>query len=299
MIKPPPLRPGDRVGVIAPAGPVKESELQPGISLLESLGYQVALSPNLYGKEDYLAGEDNARLHDLHLMFQDDGIKAILCARGGYGTMRILDRIDFSLVRANPKIFVGYSDVTALLLAIHEKTDLVTFHGPVLRDLSKNNHQNLQYLLNLVTSGVDMTVDLRGGMVIHPGYGEGMLLGGNLSLICHLIGTPFMPSCEGALLFIEERGESLYRLDRMITHLRLTGLFERCAGLIIGEFESCGDATSVNRLLAERLSDLQIPVVSGLAVGHGLQNIALPIGIHAALDTESVGLRITESCVSP
>jgi muramoyltetrapeptide carboxypeptidase len=285
--------------VIAPAGPVKESELQGGISFLESMGFQVALSPHLYEEKDYLAGEDAGRLHDLHLMFQDARIKAVFCARGGYGTMRLLDRIDFGIIRANPKIFVGYSDITALLLALYQKTGLVTFHGPVVRELSKNQNRNVQSFLNLVASGRLNAVDLGGGEVIHPGHGEGVLLGGNLSLICHLIGTPFMPSCESALLFIEEKGEAPYRLDRMITHLKLSGFFEHCTGLMIGELEACGDGSSVSRLIEDRLSDLPIPVVRGLSVGHGLENTVLPIGVHAALDTEQMALRIVEPCVSP
>jgi len=298
-VKPSPIRPGDRVGVIAPAGPVKQSELQPGLSLLESLGFQVSLSPHLYDEQDYLAGEDAGRLHDLHMMFQDEDIQAVWCARGGYGTMRLLHRMDFDLIGANPKIFVGYSDITALLLALYKKTGLVTFHGPVVRDLSKKDQKNVHSFLNLIHSGPETEVDLGGGQVIHPGHGEGILMGGNLSLICHLIGTSFMPSCEGALLFIEEKGESPYRLDRMITHLKLSGLLERCAGVMIGQLEDCGDESSLQRLLEETLSDLQVPVVRGLAVGHGLRNTVLPIGVRAALDTEQMTLRITESCVSP
>jgi muramoyltetrapeptide carboxypeptidase len=298
-IKPSPIKPGDRVGVIAPAGPVKETELQPGLSLLKSLGFHVSLSPHLYDEQDYLAGEDARRLHDLHMMFQDKDIHAVWCARGGYGTMRLLDRMNFELIGANPKIFVGYSDITALLLALYKKTGLVTFHGPVVRDLPQKDHRNVQSFFNLITAGPATAVDLGGGRVIHPGHGQGILLGGNLSLICHLIGTPFMPSCEGALLFIEEKGESPYRVDRMITHLKLSGLFDHCAGLMIGQLEDCGDESFLHRLLQERLSDLQVPVVRGLAVGHGLLNTALPIGVHAALDTEQMALWITESCVSP
>jgi muramoyltetrapeptide carboxypeptidase len=287
------------VGVIAPAGPVKESELQPGLSFLESLGFPVSLSPHLYDEQDYLAGGDAGRLEDLHAMFQDKAIQAVWCARGGYGTMRLLHRMDYGLIGANPKIFVGYSDITALLLALYKRTGLVTFHGPVVRDLFKKDPKNVQSFLNLMTSGPATAVDLTGGRVIHPGHGEGPLLGGNLSLICHLIGTPFMPDCEGALLFIEEKGEPLYRLDRMITHLKLSGLLERCAGLMIGQLEDCGDESSINRLLSERLSDLQVPVARGLAVGHGPVNTVLPIGVHATLDTEQMTLWITESCVSP
>jgi muramoyltetrapeptide carboxypeptidase len=298
-IKPPRLKKNDEIGIIAPAGPVKESEIRPGIELLESFGYKVISAPHLYHSEGYLAGDDNTRLEDLHSMFHNGRIRAIFCARGGYGTLRLLEKINFDLIGMNPKIIIGYSDITTLLLAIYKKTGLITFHGPVVRELSKNKNQNLESVFDLVSSDQPLNVNLTEGIALVPGKAKGILLGGNLSLICHLIGTPFMPSMKGCILFIEEKGEPLYRIDRMLTHLRLSGFLEGLRGLIAGEFEGCGDVSSINQLLLDTVSDLDIPVVSGLPVGHGLENIMIPLGLQATLDTGRMGLAIMEPCVTP
>lgn len=298
-LKPPKLQKGEAVGVIAPAGPVTPSEIQPGINLLESFGYKVIVSPHLYQRQGYVAGDDETRLQDLNAMVENRDVKVIFCARGGYGTLRLLEKIDFDLIRMNPKIIVGYSDITALLLAIYKKTGLVTFHGTTIKELSKNRNRNLASFLDLVSSDKTGKVDLANGITLAPGKVQGTLLGGNLSLICHLVGTPFMPSLKKSILFVEEKEEPLYRVDRMMTHLRLSGQLKGLVGLIAGTFEDCGDISSINGVLRDTLSDLQIPVVSGLPVGHGLENISLPIGVQASLDTEAMILSITESCVTP
>ena len=296
-LKPGRLERGHMVGIIAPAGPVTQSDLQPGIDLLERSGHKVISAPHLYQKRYYMAGDDDMRLKDLHSMFRNDKIKVIFCARGGYGTLRLLDRINFGLIRRNPKIVVGYSDITALLLAIYKKTGLITFHGPVVKDLTKNRNRNIGSFFDLVSTDRLLKLDLaRGGITLRPGKARGILLGGNLSLICHLIGTPFMPSLKRSILFIEERGEPLYRVDRMLTHLRVSGLFDDLAGLIAGRFEDCGDISSINSLLVNSVSHLNIPVVSGLPVGHGMENLSLPIGLQAAFDTEQMTLSLMESC---
>jgi muramoyltetrapeptide carboxypeptidase len=296
--KPRQLRQGDEIGVIAPAGPVLQTELQAGIKLLEAFGYKVVLAPHVYDKQGYMAGEDEARLEDIHAMFTDKNVRAIFCARGGYGTLRILDRIEFEILRKHPKILVGYSDITALLLAIYKKTGLVTFHGPVIKELTKRTIGNLESFLNQVSSDGLFELELAGGKILKPGRATGTLLGGNLSLICHLIGSPFMPSLKGAILFVEEKGEDLYRIDRMLTHLKLSGVLEESRGLIAGAFENCGDRASIERLLLDTVSDLDIPLVTGLPVGHGLVNVSLPIGLQAAIDTDKMTLQILEPCVS-
>ena len=296
-IKPPRLKEGDRIGIIAPAGPVLRDEIQPGLDFLKSLGFEPVCSPHLYDQKGYLAGEDKARVKDLHAMFRDRKIKAILCARGGYGTHRILQKLDFGLFSRNPKIFVGYSDITALLFALFKKSGLITLHGPVLRDLLKGDGRNAALLLKLMTSGEWTTVNFPSGTAIKEGRAEGVVLGGNLSLICHLIGTPFLPSFKGKLLFIEEKGEPLYRIDRMLTHLLLSGELEKCAGFMVGTLEGCGDPASVMELVRERCSRLNMPIVSGLPVGHGEQNVPLPIGVKAVLDTKKMSLVFIEPCV--
>jgi muramoyltetrapeptide carboxypeptidase len=296
-IIPPRLEQGKGIGIIAPAGPVADPEIQPGADLLRSLGFKVLLSSHVLEKKDYLAGNDRDRLRDLHDMFRSDKVGAIFCARGGYGTLRLLESIDYEIIRENPKILVGYSDITALLIALHKRTGLVTFHGPVLRDFRKNQHQNLKFLLRLVGSGEKPSFPLTGGEVIHPGKAEGVLLGGNLSLLCHLVGTSFIPQAKGKILFIEEKGEPLYRVDRMLTHLKLSGFLRRCAGIVFGEFMECGDASSLIQVLHERTSDLEMPVVTGLRAGHGEENVTLPIGVRACLDTGKMSLSILEACV--
>ena len=296
-IKPPRLREGDKIGVLAPAGPVRPEELEPGLNYLESLGFETVCSPRLFEHAGYLAGDDKARLKDLHAMFRARKVRAVLCARGGYGSLRILEKLDYSLFRQNPKILVGYSDITALSFALLKKSGMITIHGPVLRDLLKGGGRNVDLLLRLMTSEELTTVTFPRGVAIHKGRAHGVVLGGNLSLICHLIGTPFLPSFKGKLLFIEEKGEPLYRIDRMLTHLLLSGELQKCAGLMVGTFEECGDPSSVIELVSERCSRLDMPVVAGLPVGHGEDNVPLPVGVRAVLDTETMRLDMEEPCV--
>ena len=296
-IKPPRLQEGDRIGIIAPAGPVLRDELRPGLEFLKSLGFEPVCSLHLFDQKGYLAGEDKARIKDLHAMFRDKRIKAVLCGRGGYGTHRILQQLDYELFRRNPKIFVGYSDITALLFALFKKSGLITFHGPVLRDLLKGGGRNAGLLIKRMTSDDSITVNFPSGTTVKKGRAEGVVLGGNLSLMCHLLGTPFMPSLKGKLLFIEDKGEPLYRIDRMLSHLLLSGELGKCAGLMIGSFGECGEPVSVVDLVSERCSKLRMPVVTGLPVGHGEQNVALPIGARAVLDTKTMSLEFKEPCV--
>ncbi len=298
IAKPRQLRQGEEIGVIEPAGHVLDTELKAVIKLLETFGHSVVLAPHLYDKQGYMAGDDEARLEDIHAMFNNNRVRAIFCARGGYGTLRILDRIDYSILRKNPKILVGYSDITALLLAIYKKTGLVTFHGPVIKEFTKRTIGNLESFLNLVSSNGLLELELAGGRCLKSGRATGVLLGGNLSLICHLVGSTFMPSLKGAILFIEEKGEDLYRIDRMLTHLRLSGILEELGGLVAGSFQDCGDRASIDRLLLDTVSELNIPLVTGLPVGHGLINVSLPIGLQAAIDADKMTLQILEPCVT-
>jgi muramoyltetrapeptide carboxypeptidase len=297
VIKPPRLKRGDKIGVISPAGPVNESDLQPGLKILRSSGFEVHLGPHVYSSRAYLAGDDEVRLQDLHNMFRDPQIDAVFCARGGYGSPRLLDMIDYDLIKENPKILVGYSDITALLMAVHGKTGLITFHGPMVRELPKNKSKNWGSLLRLLSSvkPVKLILTEKTGLVL--GRAKGPLIGGNLSLICNLLGTPFLPSLGGCILFIEERKEPIYRVDRMLTHLALSGELKRLSGLIAGQFEGCGDTAAINGLLMEIVSDLEIPLATGIPVGHGPENIALPLGGMVVLDTNQMTLSITEACV--
>jgi len=297
VIKAPRLRRGDRIGIISPAGPVSESDLQPGLKILTSSGFKVCLAPHVYDNMGYLAGEDEVRLKDLHDMFLDPSIKAIFCARGGYGSLRLIDKIDYDLIKNNPKIIVGYSDITALFLAIYEKTGLISFHGPMVRDLTKNSGRNWEHLLRVVSSAKSLELNMTDTSALIPGKAKGPLIGGNLSLISHLVGTPFLPSLDGCILFIEDRGEPVYRLDRMLAHLVLSGHLKQLSGLITGQFEACGDTAAISGLLMDTVSDLHIPLATGLGVGHGQKNLTLPLGIKTELDTERMTLTFMEGGV--
>jgi muramoyltetrapeptide carboxypeptidase len=230
-------------------------------------------------------------------MFRDSHIKAVFCARGGYGTTRLLGRIEYDLIRQNPKIIVGYSDITALLMAIQKRTGLITFHGPVVREFTSGHQGNYDSLISLLSSDKPLKLDLSKGDALIPGKATGPLMGGNLSLICHLIGTPFLPSLDGCILFVEERGEALYRIDRMLTHLKLSGQLSGLSGLVAGKFEECGDPSIINRLLMDVLSSLDIPIATGLEIGHGHKNVALPLGLPTELDTDRMTLSIREIAV--
>jgi muramoyltetrapeptide carboxypeptidase len=258
--------------------------------MLERSGFGVKVAPHAFDRRRYLAGDDEARASDLHWMFQDPEIAAIFCSRGGYGGQRLLDRIDFDLIRGNPKIFVGYSDITALLTAFYFRSGLITLHGPVLREVAEGGAENWKVLLGLLCSGRCLQVRLAEGEAIVRGRASGPLVGGNLSILCHLVGTPFLPSLDGCILFLEERGEALYRVDRMLTHLKLSGHLKSLAGLVAGQFEDCGPAASIHALLAETFADQEIPVASGLPLGHGRRNTPLPVGLPAELDTGQMTL---------
>ena len=290
------LQPNQTVGVIAPSSPVSQSDISEGLNLLESFPLKIKLGEHLFDRSNYLAGPDHDRVSDLHQMFSDPEIKAIFCARGGYGSARLLNKIDFDLVRKNPKIIVGFSDLTALFFAIYKKTGLVTIHGPTLSDLPKN--KNWPNLSELITTYHRPRVLFKQERIINNGKARGILLGGNLSTLCSLLDTTFLPSFEGVILFLEEKGESPYRLDRMLTQLLLSERLDRLSALVIGQIEDCGEKEIIYNLLKERLAVLNMPVVTGLPVGHGNENISLPLGLPALLDTEKMILEIEESAVS-
>jgi len=298
IIRPPRLQKGDMVGIISPAGPVEEAELGPGLDFLDQRGYKVRIGSHALSKKGYLAGDDSARLEDFHAMIRDREVHAVFCTRGGYGTMRVLDRIDYDLVRDNPKIMAGFSDITALLLSLFAKAGMVTFHGPMVRQVKDIGIGNFSALLDLVETPGEHTIELTGARTLVSGTAKGVLIGGNLCLLSHLVGTPFLPPLEGNILFLEDRGEPLYRIDRMLTHLRLAGHLDRISGLIAGQFEDCGEPGAMDDLLFRFAKDLSVPVVSGAPLGHGNSNIPLPLGVQAELRTTIPWLRLLEPAIS-
>ncbi|MEM1320591.1 MAG: LD-carboxypeptidase [Bacteroidota bacterium] len=307
LLKPKALKPGDTVGLVAPGSAATEEQFQKSLSQLQSLGLQVRYTDNILARRGYLAGEDQQRLDDLHQFFADSSIQGIWCMRGGYGSARLLDRIDYKLIRKNPKVLIGYSDITALLQAIHIKTGLVGFHGPVaVSDFNEYTVQQLNALLMSPQRPYRLPYPEDQGReevyTIRSGKARGRLIGGNLSLLTALVGTPYQWKVKGKILFIEDVGEKPYRIDRMLTQLLQSAPLEKAAGIALGVFANCeakpGDSSlRLSETLQDRLAQLGIPVVYGLPFGHISQQCTLPLGIEAELDADTGQLTLLETAV--
>jgi len=285
-IRPPRLAPGDTIGIVAPAGIVDRRQLRAGISQLKKLGFELHVPDQVYFSNGYLAGSDRQRADTINAAIGNPDVNAIICARGGYGCTRILDLIDYAAMRDNPKLIVGFSDVTALLVAAYVRSGLVTIHGPVVTSLSTADHRTIVALDQILSGEQAVALTASDGLAICTGVGEGPVLAGNLTLLCHLIGTPFVPAFSGHILLLEDLGEARYRIDRMLTHLALAGCFEGVAGIALGTFKDCGSSEKLHALFHERFRKLGIPVVAGFDIGHARRNLPVPIGLRATLDAE-------------
>ena len=313
IIKPKRLKTGDTLGVIAPASALAEKVITRAIENLTSLGFKVKLGKNVREQKGYLAGTDEQRLEDLHWAFSDPEVDAVWCIRGGYGVTRILPKVDFKLIKKNPKIFIGYSDITALHVAIHQKTGLVTFHGPVgtsdYTEFTKPNVWNLltnptpQYKLVHSEENLKKDSNLFKPEVITAGKCRGQLIGGNLSLLSAMDGTPFaLDNLKGKILFMEDIDERPYRVDRMLTQMLQSHDLSKLAGIALGVFEGCNPKPDENSLsliecFKDRLGNLGIPVIYGLSFGHISNQYTLPVGIEAEMDTETGILTLLDSAV--
>lgn len=298
----PALRPEGTIALIAPAGPATLDVEKAG-QWMRARGYDLRIFPGVYERDGYLAGSDQTRLSDLHRAFADPDIDAIFCLRGGYGTPRLLDSLDFDLLRANPKPFVGYSDITALHLAISRYAGFVTFHGPMLNaDLLGDKQPPTESSLLSMLRG-----DLGAGSVlahpvayplttIAPGIACGRLLGGNLSMIAAVMGTPFEIDAEGIILLIEDVNEPIYRIDRLLTHLRLAGKLAKVAGVLVGDVAGV-DKAALGRLLKQTFEPLCIPVLAGWRSGHCDPNLTLPMGASVRLDAGEQRLVLEQDVV--
>ncbi|AVE08242.1 LD-carboxypeptidase [Pseudomonas palleroniana] len=285
----PALRSEGTIALIAPAGPAALDVEKAG-QWMRARGYQLRIFPGVYERDGYLAGSDKTRLNDLHKAFADPDIDAIFCLRGGYGTPRLLDSIDFDLLRTHPKPFVGYSDITALHLAISRYAGFVTFHGPMLNaDLLGDKQPPTESSLFAMLRGQLGTGSVLAHPVayplstVSPGIACGRLLGGNLSMIAAVMGTPYEIEAEGIILLIEDVNEPLYRIDRLLTHLRLAGKLAQVAGVLVGDVAGV-DQAALERLLKQTFEPLCIPVLSGWRSGHCDPNLTLPMGALVRLD---------------
>jgi muramoyltetrapeptide carboxypeptidase len=296
------LPPAGLIGVIAPAGPAA-LDTDKAIAWMRARGYSLRVFPGVYKKDGYLAGSDDVRLNDLHAAFADSEVDAILCLRGGYGTPRLLDRIDFELLRNNAKPFIGYSDITALHLAISRYAGFVTFHGPMLNAdlLGEKQKPTESSFFNMLRGQVKA-----GSVLDHPtawplttiapGIAHGRLLGGNLSLIAATMGTRYEMDAEGVILFIEDINEPLYRIDRLLTHLRLAGKLSKLCGVLVGDVAGV-DEQALAVLLKQTFEPLQIPVLAGWRSGHCDPNLTLPMGALVRLDAGAQELVLQQDVV--
>ena len=290
------LYPGDVVAIAAPGSPFKKKALNQGIAALEAMGFGVRVPEGLFDEQGYLAGSDAHRAEQFNALFKDPAVKAIICARGGYGSLRILPRIDYAAVGKHPKIVVGFSDVTALLTALWVRCALVGFHGPLATTLADVTVRSRKALSAALSSGdpIEITAT-QNPAVLKSGKASGPLIGGNLATLCHLLATPFFPDLTGGILFIEDIGEAPYRIDRMLSQMKLAGCFRQLAGLALGSFKNCGLQKEHHRIVADVFGDLDIPILSGFEIGHGRTNRCVPIGLSATLDTRRRSLKFHEA----
>lgn len=280
------LKPGARVGIVAPAGPFDEETFGRGIRILEKMGFEVFVPPQLLDAKGYLAASDRHRARVVNQLFADQSIDALICARGGYGSMRVLPLLDYEIMAANPKVFIGFSDITVLLNVFGERCGLATFHGPVVTSLADSTDESRQSLMQAVSSDARLEIRAPEGTALKAGAASGAVCGGNLTTLCHLVGTPYAPGFTGKILFLEDRGEVPYRVDRMLVHMKLAGCFENLAGIVLGSFENCGSMESILNIVSEIFAPYAIPILAGLEAGHGRNNLTLPFGIEATLDAD-------------
>jgi len=280
------LSPGDTIGIAAPAGPFDHQTFERGVRVLKDMGFEVFVPPGLIEASGYLAGPDLHRAEFVNQLFADSSIDAIICARGGYGSLRILPLLDYATIANNPKVFIGFSDITALLTVLFNRCGLVIFHGPVVTSLADASAQTGRCLMQVVSSDIQLNYPLPHGRTVKPGSAAGIVCGGNLTTLCHLVGTPFAPDFNDKIMFLEDRAEAPYRIDRMLAHMKLAGCFEGLAGIVLGSFENCGPMQDVIRIVADAFADKSIPILAGLDAGHGQNNLTLPFGIPAVLDAD-------------
>ena len=317
IIKPKRLSAGDTVMLVAPANATFESvDLQIAKESLEALGFTVKVGAHLLDRHGYLAGDDMARADDINKAFGDMSIAGIHAIRGGWGSARLLPYLDFDMIRRNPKVIIGFSDVTALLLSIHAKTGLVTFHGPI--GMGRWDTYSLDYYKRVVMNGEQVTYTNKQGIspdrnaliqidyrtqAITPGKARGRLLGGNLTVLTTILGSPYLPDWENCIFFSEDVHEELYRIDRMLTQLKLAGVLSKIKGFVFGGCSQCapGDnnyaALTLEEIFADHIKPLGVPAWSGAMIGHAQPQWTLPEGAEVEIDAAAGTIQLLEAPV--
>lgn len=305
------LKKGDRIGLVTPGSPVTEDQLNDCIVKLEEMGFHTTFRDTVLSEYGYFAGKDHERAAELMEMFSDQEVDAIWCVRGGYGSIRILDLLDYELIRKNPKVFIGYSDISALLSSIYQETGLVTFHGPVgTSDFNRFSRRSLRKVLLEPDAPYNYPYKREKGTRHNPefdrytltgGSAEGPLIGGNISVLDSMIGTRFEPDFENRIVYLEEIGEKTYRVDKMLFHLLSGTNLKQAAGIVMGVFGDCNvnekPTLSLKEALEDLLLPLGIPVSYGLSFGHIKRMLTIPNGIRAAMDADRNSFRLLEPAV--
>ncbi|NOQ45554.1 MAG: LD-carboxypeptidase [Desulfobulbaceae bacterium] len=304
---PPSLSPGDTIGLFSPAGPVRDAKhVEAGIRVLRDAGFLVEMFEQPQSVDGYLAAPDDERVRNMHTLWADDRVKALMVIRGGFGCLRLVDKLDMELFHSRPKFLIGFSDVTVLHSGIRQYAGLVTIHGPMLTTLGMADQQSVHYFFSVITGRWEEYAQLRNLEILQGGTGRGVLAGGNLTTLVHLIGTPWEIPWEDSILVLEDTGESMYRLDRMLTQLACSGKLDRLRGLILGGFDNGNEDRLENLRLQEQvwervlelLPHAPYPIWANFPVGHGRQNLALPMGIEATMDGRAGVLRLHPESVT-
>ena len=309
------LAPGDSAGIVAPASATFQTvDVDIARESLEALGLKVKVGRHVLSRHGYLAGTDKDRAADINAFFDDDDVRAVVPIRGGWGSSRVLPHLDYERIRRNPKVVIGFSDITALHLAIQAKTGLVTFHGP--NGMGRWDAWSLDYFKRVLFNGEAATMENPKNLsdrnaltqtenrvqTISPGTARGRLLGGNLTVLTAILGSPYVPSFDGAILFLEDVGEDLYRIDRMFTQLRLAGVLDRIRGFVFGTCAECGPgegfaSLTLEEILADHIKPLGVPAWFGAMIGHQTPQWTVPVGAEAEIDAVKGTLRMLAPAV--
>lgn len=312
-LKPRAVSPGALIGIVAPAGAVAEETLQAGRTRLHDWGYRTMVGPRILARHGYLAGTDAERAADFNEVWANPEVDAIICAKGGYGVMRMLGGIDWAMVRQNPKFFCGFSDITALHLAFDREANLVTFHGPMVAAFGGAKAFNAAGLRRALESAEPLGVipwpepvddEAPRPVALRPGVAEGPIIGGNLSLLAGMVGTPWAPNFAGRIVLIEDIDEDPYRMDRMLLQLRQSGSLTGAAGILFGDSPSCMDSRdgkpslTLLQVIEDHLGDLGIPILYGFPCGHTAYRATIPFGVRARLDATAGTLTMLEAALN-
>ena len=316
-VRPKRLSPGDTIALVSPASATFNSvDFQIARESLEALGFKVRAGEHMMERFGYLAGADKARADDINTAFADRSVAAVHAIRGGWGSARLLPYLDFDAIRRNPKVLIGYSDITALLLSIQAKTGLITFHGPI--GLGRWDAWSLDYYRRVLMNGEAVTYSNKQGLsgdrnslvqvefrtlTVTPGKARGRLLGGYLTVLTAILGSPYLPDWDDAILFCEDVGEDLYRVDRMLTQLKLAGVLPKIKGFVFGSCSECGPgegyaSLTLEEIIRDHIKPLNVPAWQGAMIGHAQPQWTLPVGAQVEIDASAATIKLLEPAVS-